>query len=106
RPVVGRTAGEAQAKFDQLQGLLDPLVGLARLHSAFGDLSGYPLDGPVPLDALGPNELRSISERLLERVRREQPTIRQLYEQVAGMGGFCRIGTAAQIVDEMQEWFE
>lgn len=106
RPVVGRTAHEARAKFDQLQELLDPLVGLARLHSAFGDLSGYPLDGPVPLDALGPNELRSISTRLLDRVRREQPTIRQLYEQVAGMGGFCLIGTAAQIVDKMQEWFE
>ena len=106
RPVVGRTGAEARAKFDQLQELLDPLVGLARLHSTFGDLSGYPLDGPVPLDALGPNELRSISERLLERVRRDKPSIRQLYQQVAGMGGFCLIGTAAQIADAMQEWFE
>jgi FMN-dependent oxidoreductase (nitrilotriacetate monooxygenase family) len=106
RPVVAPTVAEAQAKFDQLQDMLDPLVGLQRLHSAFGDLSGYPLDGPVPLDALGPNELRSISERLLARVRREQPTIRQLYRQVAGMGGFCLIGTPAQIVDVMQEWFE
>ena len=106
RPVVGRTGAEARAKFDQLQELLDPLVGLARLHSTFGDLSGYPLDGPVPLNALGPNELRSISERLLERVRRDKPSIRQLYQQVAGMGGFCLIGTAAQIADAMQEWFE
>jgi FMN-dependent oxidoreductase (nitrilotriacetate monooxygenase family) len=106
RPVVGRTVEEARTKFDQLQKLLDPLVGLARLNSAFGDLSGYPLDGPVPLDALGPNELRSISERLLARVRCEQPTIRQLYQQVAGMGGFCLIGTAEQIADVMQAWFE
>ena len=106
RPVVGRTVEEARAKFDQLQELLDPLVGLARLNSAFGDLSGYPLDGPVPLDTLGPNELRSISERLLARVRREKPTIRQLYQQVAGMGGFCLIGTAEQIADVMQGWFE
>lgn len=106
RPVVGRTRQEAQAKFDELQELLDPLVGLARLNSAFGDLSGYPLDGPVPLDAMGPNELRSIGERLLARVRREQPTIRQLYQQVAGMGGFCLIGTPAQIADVMQEWVE
>ena len=87
RPVVGRTPEEAQAKFDQLQALLDPMVGLARLHSTFGDLSGYPLDGPVPLDARGPNEMKSGSDRLLEHVRREQPTIRQLYLQVAGMGG-------------------
>ena len=60
----------------------------------------------MPLDALGPREMRSVSEQLLARVRRENPTIRQLYKQVAGMGGFCVIGTAAQIVDVMQEWFE
>jgi alkanesulfonate monooxygenase SsuD/methylene tetrahydromethanopterin reductase-like flavin-dependent oxidoreductase (luciferase family) len=32
--------------------------------------------------------------------------VRQLYQQVAGMGGFCPIGTPAQIADMMQEWFE
>jgi alkanesulfonate monooxygenase len=106
RPVVGRTASEARMKFDQLQELLDPLVGLARLNQTFGDLSGYPLDGPVPLDKLGPAELRSISEQLLERVRRQKPTIRQLYQEVAGMGGFCLIGTPVEIADVMQDWFE
>jgi FMN-dependent oxidoreductase (nitrilotriacetate monooxygenase family) len=39
-PVVGRTCAEAQAKFDRLQALIDPLVGLGRLYSSFGDLSG------------------------------------------------------------------
>jgi FMN-dependent oxidoreductase (nitrilotriacetate monooxygenase family) len=106
RPIVGATASEARMKFDQLQELLDPLVGLARLNQTFGDLSGYPLDGPVPLDELGPAELRSISEQLLERVRRQKPTIRQLYQEVAGMGGFCLIGTPAEIADVMQDWFE
>ncbi len=106
RPVVGRTAAEAQAKFDELQGLLDPLVGLNRLNNAFGDLSGYPLDGPVPLDNLGPSGIQSLSRQLIERVKREKPTIRQLYEELAGMGGFCLIGTPEQIVDVMQDWFE
>jgi N-acetyl-S-(2-succino)cysteine monooxygenase len=106
RPVVGSTAQEARAKYDQLQELLDPLVGLARLNQAFGDLSNYPLDGPVPLDKLGPAELRSISMQLLERVKRQKPTIRELYQEVAGMGGFCLIGTASDIVDVMQDWFE
>ena len=105
RPVVGRTSAEARAKFDQLQQLLDPLVGLARLSQTFGDLSGYPIDGPVPLDKLGPAELRSISAQLLARVQRQNPTIRQLYQEVAGMGGFCLIGTAGYIADVMQEWF-
>jgi len=105
RPVVGRSAAEAQAKFNQLQELLHPLVGLARLNHTFGDLSGYPLDGPVPLDKLGPAELRSISAQLLERVKRQNPTIRELYGEVAGRGGFCVIGTAADIADVMQDWF-
>jgi FMN-dependent oxidoreductase (nitrilotriacetate monooxygenase family) len=106
RPVVGRTIEEARAKFDALQALLDPLVGLNRLSSSFGDLSGYPLDGPVPIEALGPTGIRSLSQQLRERVKREKPSIRQLYEQVAGMGGFCLIGTPQQIVDVMQDWFE
>jgi N-acetyl-S-(2-succino)cysteine monooxygenase len=105
RPVVGRTSEEARAKFEQLQQLLHPLVGLARLSQTFGDLSGYPIDGPVPLDKLGPAELRSISAQLLARVQRQNPTIRQLYQEVAGMGGFCLIGTAGYIADVMQEWF-
>ena len=106
RPVVARTAQEARAKYDQLQELLDPLVGLARLNQTFGDLSRYPLDGPVPIDELGPAEIRSISTQLLERVKRQRPTIRQLYQEVAGMGGFCLIGTPSEIVDVMQDWFE
>ncbi|HEX4894568.1 MAG TPA: LLM class flavin-dependent oxidoreductase [Hyphomicrobiaceae bacterium] len=106
RPVVGRTAEEAQAKLDRLQELLHPLVGLNRLSNAFGDLSGSALDGPVPLDKLGPAELRSVSKALIERVKREKPTIRELYKQVAGLGGFCLVGTATQIVDIMQDWFE
>lgn len=105
RPVVGRTADEAQAKFDQLQSLLDPLVGLARLNNVFGDLSAHPVDGPVPLGTLGPLELRSIGTQLLERVKREQPTIRELYEEVAGRGAFCVIGTPAHVADVMEDWF-
>ena len=106
RPIVARTRQEAQAKFDQLQALLDPLVGLNRLSGAFGDLSGYPIDGPVPLDDLPQAGIKSLSQQLIDRVRRDKPTIRERYEQVAGKGGFSVIGTADDIVDVMQDWFE
>ncbi len=104
-PVVGRTRAEAQAKYDQLQELFDPLAGLGSLYSVFGDLSGYPLDAPVPDDALGSQELRSVSSQLIEWVRRDRPTIRELYLR-SGITGSARIGTPADIADIMQEWFE
>jgi FMN-dependent oxidoreductase (nitrilotriacetate monooxygenase family) len=104
-PVVGRTRAEAQAKYDELQALFDPLAGLGSLYSAFGDLSGLALDEPVPDGALGSQELRSVSAQLVERVRRERPTIRQLYLR-SGITGSARIGTLTDIADAMQEWFE
>jgi FMN-dependent oxidoreductase (nitrilotriacetate monooxygenase family) len=104
-PVVGRTRAEAQAKYDQLQALIDPLAGLGSLYSSFGDLSHYSLDSPVPDAALGKQELRSISAELVERVRREKPTIRELYLR-SGLTGSARIGTPSDIADVMQEWFE
>jgi FMN-dependent oxidoreductase (nitrilotriacetate monooxygenase family) len=106
RPVVAPTRAEAQAKFDQLQALLDPLVGLNRLNNAFGDLSGHDLDGPVPLPDPGKSTIKSISQGLVAWVQATRPTIRQLYEEVAGKGGFCLIGTPADIVDVMQDWLE
>src|SRR5690349_18421884 len=95
-PVVGRTRAEAQTKYDQLQALIDPLAGLGSLYSTFGDLSGYPLDGPLPDGAFGRPEMRSVSALLVERLKREKPTIREMYLR-AGITGSARIGTPADI---------
>lgn len=104
-PVVGSTRREAQAKYDQLQSMIDPLAGLGALYSSFGDLSGYPLDAPVPDSALGSQEHRSVSAQLVEWVRGEKPTIREMYLR-SGITGSAKIGTPSDIADAMQEWFE
>ncbi|MEX3672285.1 LLM class flavin-dependent oxidoreductase [Paraburkholderia phenoliruptrix] len=104
-PFVGKTRQEAQDKFDQLQELIHPLSGLASLYNALGDLSGYPLDGPVP--DIGDQKLRSIASNLLEMARAEKLSIRQLYQRVASTFWVrLAIGTASDIVDEMEEWFK
>jgi FMN-dependent oxidoreductase (nitrilotriacetate monooxygenase family) len=105
KPVVGRTRQEARDKFDRLQALIDPLVGLARVYNELGDLSGYPIDGPVPELDVEP-QVRSSYERLMKRVRENNWTIRQLCEELSGAGGFLVIGTASDIADVMEEWID
>ncbi len=101
--IVGRTRAEAEAKFDELQALIDPLVGLANLSRSFGDLSGHALDGPVPEPVNAP--VRSIAYNMWHVAQRENLTIRQLYEKkAAGSGGLMLIGTAADVADTLEEW--
>ncbi len=102
-PFVGATRQEARDKFDLLNSLVDPLLGLSYLYGQMGDLSAFPLDGPVPepTDA----QVRSIAKNLLTLARRDNLTIRQLYTHVAaGFGTRVVVGTAADLVDEMEQW--
>jgi N-acetyl-S-(2-succino)cysteine monooxygenase len=104
-PIAGRTEAEARAKHQQLQDLIHPLVGLAHVYGPMGDLSGYPIDGPVP-EPIDP-EMRSRANVLLEMARRENMTIRQLYLAASsGRGHRSVIGTPAQIVDAMETWVD
>ncbi|MGA9911938.1 MAG: nitrilotriacetate monooxygenase, partial [Paraburkholderia sp.] len=82
-------------------------VGLALVSGLTGgfDLSGYPLDGPIP-ELPETNASKSRQLLTLELARRENLTIRQLYLRVAGARGHWQlVGTAAQIVDQLEERF-
>ena len=104
-PFVGETRQEARDKFELLNSLVDPLLGLSYLYGQMGDLSAFPLDGPVPEPA--DPQVRSIAKNLLTLAQRENMTIRQLYTHIAaGFGTRVVIGTAADIVDEMEQWIE
>jgi FMN-dependent oxidoreductase (nitrilotriacetate monooxygenase family) len=106
-PVVGRSEAEARAKFEELQALIDPVVGLALLQRMVGgfDLSGYDLDGPVP--TLPETEGgKSRQQLMFDLARREGLSLRQLYQRIAGARGHAQIvGTPAEIVDAMEARF-
>ncbi|UPG72807.1 LLM class flavin-dependent oxidoreductase [Roseomonas gilardii subsp. gilardii] len=104
-PFIGGTEAEAREKYDLLNALVAPELGLSYLYGQMGDLSAHPLDGPVP----EPNDpkVRSIAQNLLKLARRDNLTIRQLYTTIAaGFGSRILIGTARQIADEMEAWVE
>ncbi|SUE63037.1 LLM class flavin-dependent oxidoreductase [Roseomonas gilardii] len=104
-PFIGETEAEAREKYDLLNALVAPELGLSYLYGQMGDLSAHPLDGPVP----EPNDpkVRSIAQNLLKLARRDNLTIRQLYTTIAaGFGSRILIGTARQIADEMEAWVE
>ncbi|SFM35135.1 LLM class flavin-dependent oxidoreductase [Methylobacterium pseudosasicola] len=106
-PVVGRTEAEAQETFEALQSRIHPVVGLALLSSTLGgfDLTGYPLDGPLP-DLPETNGPKSRQKLLIDLARREKLTIRELYLKIAGARGHWQlVGTAEQIVDRLEERF-
>jgi len=102
-PFIGKTEAEARETYDLLNALVALELGLSYLYAQMGDLSTYPLDGPVP----EPNDpkVRSIAQNLLKLARRDNLTIRQLYTLIAaGLGSRIVIGTPAQIVDQMEAW--
>ncbi|MHB0766140.1 LLM class flavin-dependent oxidoreductase [Stutzerimonas sp. NM35] len=106
--IVGRTEEEAQAKYQQLQELIHPQVGLSLLSGMIGaDLSGYDLDGPVPQDLPETNGGKSRQALLLDVAERENLSIRELYLRIAGARGhWTVVGTPTQIADQIQLWFE
>lgn len=104
---VGRTQQEANDKFEHLQSLIDPVVGISLLSGLLAgvDISAYPVDGPLP-SLPETNAGRSRQQLLINLARRENLTIRELYLRVAGSRGHWQIiGTPKQIADELQEWF-
>ncbi|MFO1086618.1 MAG: LLM class flavin-dependent oxidoreductase [Reyranellaceae bacterium] len=106
-PVVGRTEAEAKEKFDYLQSLIQPSVGLAILEHTIGvhGLDKLPLHGPVPemADTNGPLSRQRL---LLEAARRDKLTLWELCLLNAGpRGHVLAIGTPRQVADVMEEWF-
>jgi alkanesulfonate monooxygenase SsuD/methylene tetrahydromethanopterin reductase-like flavin-dependent oxidoreductase (luciferase family) len=109
---IGSTPQRARAIRDELDDLAVPAQGGSQVWRELGgvDLSGFPIDGPVPFDLL-PDETevqgnRSRFALIVALARRENLTIRQLLRRLAGARGhYTFAGTPEQVADLMETWF-
>jgi alkanesulfonate monooxygenase SsuD/methylene tetrahydromethanopterin reductase-like flavin-dependent oxidoreductase (luciferase family) len=111
-PMIGSTEAEAQRLAREVNELTDPVVGRKRLSGRFGghDFSHLPLDRPlVPEDFPDPSTVeaaRSRTEVIINLVRRDKPTLRQLLGYLAGARGhYVMAGTPEQVADFIEDWF-
>jgi len=107
-PVVGRTRDEADALYAQLMELVHPEVVRQNLSQILGlDVSAHDIDGPPPLDLPPTNGMQAKRDMLVERLRSPGMTLRKLYQELAGARGHWMVrGTATDVADAMQDYFE
>src|SRR5579863_8695121 len=108
--IVGRTASEAEDKFQQLQSMIHPVVGLEVLSEDLEgiELGDLPLDEPIPRERIPAtaNRHKQFFDQILRLIDEEHLTLRQLYLRYgAARGGEVVRGTPSQIADHMEEWF-
>ena len=104
-PFVGRTRAEAEAKYDQLQSLIDPAIGLGLLYAMTG-IRFSPEQLDLPLHELTLNEGMQSRIKLFSDIGR-LGTLRQLMLKIAGgRGHWTVVGTPTDIADQMEEWVD
>ncbi len=105
-PILGRTRREARDRFEQLQDLVHPRLGLPMLADSYGDLSHLPPDAPLPPPIARNNAVKSGHDKLVALGRQEGMTIARLYKIMAGASGHnVVVGTPADVADLMEDWF-
>jgi FMN-dependent oxidoreductase (nitrilotriacetate monooxygenase family) len=105
-PIVGRTDEEARGKLADLMEYVDSTSALKTMSERYGhDMSQYPLDGPVP-DLPLSDRVQSYAKVLIAKARRENYTLRDLYNNMAVARGYIvACGSAKSVADMMEQWF-
>ena len=107
--VVAPTAAEARDKWDHLQSLIHPQVGLDYLSMLLdSNLSGLQPDDPFPNLQMGPTvQSQGMFKSVVGMAVRDKLTVRQLWERLAGSRGKATfIGSAGNVADQMAQWFD
>jgi FMN-dependent oxidoreductase (nitrilotriacetate monooxygenase family) len=106
--IIGRTQAEAEEKYHQVAQLVTIEYALDHLGRFFEhhDFSQYPLDEPFPdLGNLGQNSFRSTTDKIKQRAKAENLTLREVALQAATPRSPF-IGTPEQVADQLVQWFE
>ncbi|MDR6532797.1 FMN-dependent oxidoreductase (nitrilotriacetate monooxygenase family) [Caulobacter rhizosphaerae] len=109
RPVVGRSAQEAEALYKELTELVSLDNALSMLARPFNeyDFGQHDPDGPFPLEAaeFGANSNQSAVNRIVAAVKEEGLTLRETALRFATPRGHF-VGDPEQVADSLQRWFE
>lgn len=108
--VVGESLAQAEDKYALIESLAKPIDSLALLGEVLNvDFSQRPYEQPFTDEELASVSWQSLRDKVIEKSGKKNPSVRDFVE-VSGRGtvregpGF--VGTAAQVADQMQEWFE
>jgi len=106
-PIIGETDEQAKEQLARLQSWLTSTNALTLVSQRIGhDITGYPLDGPIPNFPAHTERGQAFSRTLLDMARREKMTLRDLYNVTAAARGHWVIyGTPKRIADIFEEWF-
>jgi FMN-dependent oxidoreductase (nitrilotriacetate monooxygenase family) len=114
-PTVGETAEEARAFESQLNAWTPIEVGLARAEETLqADLGGLDPDQPIPAERLVAPDAANIEVAFGSRYRNfydmaigQKMTLREIIARTdRNIGHNAPVGTAAEVADLMQEWYE
>ncbi|MGG1636956.1 LLM class flavin-dependent oxidoreductase [Paenibacillus sp. NRS-1760] len=110
-PILADTVEEAREIESELFNYVNKDGAIKQLSERLGiDLSAYPLDEPLSLEGVREtdevNGNKSRHQLILDLVRHEQLTLKQLINRLAGARGhFTFTGTPLQLADVIENWF-
>jgi FMN-dependent oxidoreductase (nitrilotriacetate monooxygenase family) len=109
---IGNTRAEAQRRYEEQNALLPPGHDLDRLAQTLGvDLTGLPLDEPVPtrlLAALDPATFSGslgFRESVVRLIENHGLTLRDALREFSGAGHRVVVGTPVDVADTIEHWF-
>lgn len=100
---IGSSRQEAQEKYESFRDSVD-VSGLKSFWGA--DLSGFPLDGPMPTHLPEPENGKGRWRQAIALAQREKLTVREVILRFTAVQGHrIVIGTPTDVADQLEDWF-